>query len=211
MLNELLCKKLANLILTPPEDYPIVTTELIKYLTPCMKGVYVTTNKPFIALRDMLEKEGVDIKNLVFIDCISRAITNSLIELREVSLCNDEPSNCFFIKTPENLTDISIGIIEAIDDADFLFFDSISTLLLYNDAKNVTRFAHFLIGKMRIKKIITIFIIVDNPEEKGFICHISQFFDNVLKIKLRKKWNTKIQKRRLGEVIKNLINSEEEE
>ena len=191
MLNELLCKNLANLILTPPEDYPIVTTEIIKYLAPRMKGVYVTTNKPFIALKDMLEKEGVDIRNLVFIDCISRAITNSLIELKEVSVDNSERSNCFFVRTPENLTDISIGIMEAIDNGNFLFFDSISTLLLYNDAKNVARFAHFLVGKMRIKKILTIFIMVDNPEENGFICHISQFFDNVLKIKLRKKWNTK--------------------
>ena len=56
----------------------------------------------------------------------------------------------FYLSGPESLTDLSIAITVATNTGKygFLLIDSLSTLLIYNDAHNTQKFAHYLISKM---------------------------------------------------------------
>lgn len=164
-----------NLIITSPTTYSISCIRVAKELSQKGRTLYVSVNRPFIFLKEHFNEK---LKDIVFIDCISRIISD-IGELK--TLTQEFSSPCFFVKSPENLTDISVVIFEAIqqEKIDYVFFDSLSTLLLYNEIKSVAKFVHFLVGKLRLKKTHSTFVVVKNPEEKGFISQVVQFFDNV--------------------------------
>lgn len=61
--------------------------------------------------------------------------------------------NCVFMK-PQALTDISIALTQAVEGIGegkerFLFLDTLSTLMIYNNDKVVGKFAHSIVNKIR--------------------------------------------------------------
>ncbi len=150
---------------------------LIKYLTKEIKipGVYVTLNKPFSTVKSSLEKAKVDTKLILFIDAITKTSGGDI----------DKTKECLFIGNPENLSDISLAMDQAVSSLPskdkFLFFDSLTTLLLYNDAKTISRFIHFLSGKMRTWGIRGIIISLEEKANKELIDELTQFCDMRLK------------------------------
>jgi len=65
----------------------------------------------------------------------------------------------------------------------FIFFDSLSTLLVYNQSKSVTKFAHFLTGKMREWKIKGVLISLQKNTDERLIAQVSQFCDRIIEVK----------------------------
>ena len=98
----------------------------------------------------------------------------------------EKTDDCLFIGSPKNLSDISIAMdqaIMAIPKKDkFLFFDSLSTLLLYNDVSVVAKFVHFLSGKMRIWEVKGIIISLRRAKDKELIQELKEFCDVVLNL-----------------------------
>jgi hypothetical protein len=95
--------------------------------------------------------------------------------------------NAVFLGSPRALTHISIAagaVMEKLDkNKSFLFLDSLSTLCLYNNTLNVTRFLHFLINQMHKFGTLGIILSVESEMDKGMIAELSQFCDRVIELK----------------------------
>src|SRR3989338_9409974 len=127
------------------KEYQNVNMEIIRHFTEeeNIPGVYVTLSKPYKTVEKTLADNGVDTRLIIFIDAVTETVGGEL----------KKSENCLFIGSPEKLSDISVAMDQAVrslpSDKKFVFFDSLSILLMYNNAETVARFIHFLSGKMR--------------------------------------------------------------
>lgn len=157
-------------------NYQKINLEIIKHLiedknTP---GVYVTLNKPFETLESIFKKEKIDTRVIIFIDAITKTTGGEI----------EKTDKCLFIGAPDNLSDISIAMDQAVRSLPskkrFVFFDSLSTLLMYNNVTTVAKFIHFLAGKMRIWQVGGIIVSLKKEKDKELIDELIQFCDAIL-------------------------------
>lgn len=158
--------------------YQEANLEIIKYLTQTenVPGVYVSLNKPYNIVKASFDKKGIDTRLIIFIDAVTETAKGK----------TEKTKNCLFIGDPTNLSDISLAMDQAVTalpgDEKFLFFDSLSTLLIYNHINTVARFIHFLSTKMRVWKVKGIIISLQKESDKELISELSQFCDATLEI-----------------------------
>ena len=145
-----------------------------KELEDCINSIKKQSykNKEII----VVSKEKIDLNKVIFIDAVTTTVGGKV----------EKTDDCLFIGSPKNLSDISIAMdqaIMAIPKKDkFLFFDSLSTLLLYNDVSVVAKFVHFLSGKMRIWEVKGIIISLRRAKDKELIQELKEFCDVVLNL-----------------------------
>ena len=155
------------------EHYQQTNIDLVKFLTDIdgTPGVYVTLNKPFSTMEALFKKNNVNTDMIIFIDAVTRTTGGS----------TEKTNKCLFIGSPENLSDISLAMDQAVRAIPgvkkFLFFDSLSTLLIYNKPATVAKFIHFLSGKMRMWKVKGIIISLEKESDKELLSELSQFCD----------------------------------
>lgn len=139
-------------------------------------GVYVTLNRPYENVKKKLEAKTVDLTKVIFIDAVTKTVSGRV----------EKTPDCLFIGSPQNLSDMSIAMdqaIMAIPTKDkFLFFDSLSTLLLYNGVDVVAKFVHFLSGKMRVWKVRGIIISLRQKKDKELIEELQEFCDMIINL-----------------------------
>ncbi len=157
-----------------PEEYFKHVIAIFKKETDKHNVVYVTTNKPYTNVQRSFEQAGVNLSNVFFIDCISKEVLGEEL--------HDEPDNCLFVESPKSLTALSIAIHESVKHLQgekTLFLDSLSTLLIYNDANTIGRFSNFLVNKMRSYGVQTIILSLESDVGKDVIKQIESFVDEV--------------------------------
>jgi len=178
MLEDLPKKHFTTLLLVEPTTFSRINIELIKLFSAETekKGIYITLNRSFQFLNEILKAEKLDISAMHFIDGITRM--TGRIEL--------DAKNCQYIESPNNLVELSQAIENAIDKMHgqpaFLIFDSISTLLIYNNMEAVERFIHSIVSKLQESKLMGLFLMVKSPEKTDVINTISQFCDKTLEL-----------------------------
>ncbi len=166
-------KEYVALATVKAELYYEANLSIIKYLvnTANIPGVYVSLNKPYEAIKGEFEIRKIKKDMVIFIDAITKT-SGGIAEKR---------SDCLFIGNPENLSDISLAMDQAViavpSKEKFVFFDSLNTLLMYNSAVTVAKFIHFLAGKMRIWKVRGIIVSLEKESNKDLINELSQFCD----------------------------------
>jgi KaiC/GvpD/RAD55 family RecA-like ATPase len=157
-----------------PEEYFKHVVAIFKKEAQKKSVVYVTTNKPYNSVMRSLKQAGVNADRIFFIDCISQDILGEKLP--------EEPDNCLFVESPKSLTAMSIAIHESVKHLEgekLLFLDSLSTLLIYNDANTIGRFSNFLVNKMRSYDVQTIILSVETDMDKNIIKQIESFVDEV--------------------------------
>ena len=157
------------------QKYNATNSKIMKELVnENVPGVYVTLNRPYETVKKILQQEKIDLSKIIFIDAVTKTVGGK-IKKRE---------DCLFIGSPENLSDISIAMDQAVmaipKNEKFLFFDSLSTLLLYNEVQIVAQFIHFLSGKMRVWKVKGIIISLKRKADKDLISELQSFCDVTL-------------------------------
>mgnify|MGYP001605979500 CR=1 FL=1 len=166
------------LVTTSSTKYAATNIEILKYYLNDLNsyGIYVTVNTPSAILLKSLVQKGVNTENLFVID----AITPGSSEMQR-------SGNVVFVGSPSALTDISISADSAVKSIakkdKFLFLDSISTLVLYNESESVTKFAHFLINKMKEWGISGAIISLEKETDEKMLSQLSQFCDKVIDAK----------------------------
>ena len=153
-----------------PRKYFAETVEIVKKNSR-RDLIYVTTNRPYSLLVKRLEENKVKTKNIFFIDCISRRQIRSDIE------------NCVFLDCLRSLSTISIAIKTAltrIEGEKTLLLDSLSVLLIYNDARNVARFSNFILNKLRLLEVRTIILALSSDSDKDVLKQVESFADEVI-------------------------------
>ncbi|MFB6166657.1 MAG: ATPase domain-containing protein, partial [Candidatus Nanohaloarchaea archaeon] len=160
-----------GLLLVEAGDYVDTNMEALRYLTEDRDslGVYVTINKPYSTIKNFLEEHDVDTGKLFFVDAVSKEVGEETVDDDQV----------LFMDSPENLTGLSIVVSKAVDsmpDRDkFVFLDSLTTLEVYNEMDTVSRFAHFLTGKMRKWDASGVIISLEQETDEELVNRISQF------------------------------------
>jgi KaiC/GvpD/RAD55 family RecA-like ATPase len=160
------------LVVTSAASYQEVNKQIIKYMIDerNLPSIYVTINKPYETVKKVLG-EVVDTRLIIFIDAITRASGGK----------PEREKGCLFIDSPRNLTDLSIAISEAAQsipvEKKFVFFDTLSTLLIYNTAGTVARFTHFLIGRIRMWNAEGVLLSLEKEAGETLLSQISQFCD----------------------------------
>jgi len=177
-LEELPKEQFTALLLVEPTNYSKINYELTRLLINHTqgKGIYITLNRSYKFLEETLKKEKIDVEKIFFIDAISKGTGKT----------PGFAQNVQYVESPRNLTELSVAIDDSYtklgDKPKFLIFDSISTLLIYNDISSVERFMHLIIGKLREWKIKGVLLMVKSDEHKGVVNSLSQFCDRILEI-----------------------------
>ena len=166
------------LLLVEPTDYSRTNVELVRLFIDAAekRGIYVTLNKSFQYLSEVLKIEGIDVSNIQFVDGITRGTGREELKAE----------NCMYTESPNDLVALSMVLEEAYKKVEeqpaFLIFDSVSTLLIYNTDAAVERFIHSMIGKLREWKMKGIILMVKSEEQRGLIDVISQFCDKTVEL-----------------------------
>ncbi|MBL7100560.1 MAG: hypothetical protein ISS23_01255 [Nanoarchaeota archaeon] len=139
------------------------------------RGSYITINRPYKSMVQLLKKQNINVRNLFFIDCITK-------ELRE----RKNVENCYFVGSPSNLTEIAIALDPVFKEnkQKFIFLDSLDTLTVYNSVESVIKFAHFLTGKVRLHDISGVLLAVHENSDKRLVTELAQFCDKVIDLSL---------------------------
>ena len=151
---------------------PLVIKQLVEKDYFC---IYVSVNKPAKTILDNLEKDKVDTSQLFFIDCISYVVDNS-------SKKNED--NIISIET-QDLTGISLAVNEIINNVKgkkVVVFDSLSTLLIYNNLTSLEKFSHFITNKIRMEKIRGIMLDIINDNNETITSLFKQVSDKLIAI-----------------------------
>ncbi|QQG38706.1 MAG: hypothetical protein HYS32_03835 [Candidatus Woesearchaeota archaeon] len=166
------------LVTVDSEYYQDTNLNLVKHLVEeqNIPGVYVTLNKPYKTVEKLFTKNGIDLRLIIFIDAVTRTAGSKV----------EKTDKCLFIGSPEKMSDISIAMDQAVKSLPgkdkFVFFDSLSTLLLYNNPITVARFIHFLTNKIRMWGVKGVVISLQKEKDKDLIDELSQFCDFVLDV-----------------------------
>jgi len=109
----------STLVLIPSIQYNDVITQVPKKLSG-KKICYITLNKTKTALIDLFNRENINTESMVFIDAITRSISQV-----------ENTKNSYFVSSPQALTELSIVITEVLKQKfDYLIFDLLTTLMI---------------------------------------------------------------------------------
>lgn len=154
----------------PSIKYNDIITMIPKQLSE-KRICYVTLNKAFDSLKDLFGKEDINLKNIVFIDAITRSIMKA-----------ENTDECYFVSSPQALTELSIVITEFIQyKFDYIIFDSLSTLLIYQKSEeSAIRFISNIVNKIKASGCKGIFYALDIKEHKSMIEESFMVMDKIL-------------------------------
>lgn len=180
---EKLHAELSNL----PDDYIIliettaekafeISMEAIKFLANNhYEGIVVSANRPYSNLMNFYKKNDIDISKMFVLDCVSKNLNGETYA-----------NNVHFIENLSSLTDISLSINERINmlkgEKNFVFFDSITTMLIHNKPYVFARFVHSVLTKMRLNGIGGLLISLKDKTNKEIRAEIAQLCDKVIVI-----------------------------
>lgn len=179
-MKEFIEKELENLpdhfvvlAILPSKHFENINLHLLNILVNKQRsfGSYITINRPYKNMLELLKSRSIDTKKLYFIDCITQ-------ELRE----DDSEKGCYYVNSPSDLTELAIALDPVFkkEKHEFIFLDSLDTLLIYNDMDRVVKFAHFLTGKIRMHKLKGFFLALHEKSDERLIAELSRFCDKVI-------------------------------
>lgn len=167
---------IAVLVIAGGENLEDNNTDILKELMKKGKScLYVTINQPYNRMLKLLQKKGIDTDKVFFIDCITKESGGKEVE-------ND---NVFYLDSPSNLTDLNISLNEGIDSIDgekIIFFDALSTLIIYNKPGPFAKFTHSVMTKVKSLGIMSLFVVVKGEIDKDTLTQIEQFSDSVINL-----------------------------
>ncbi|MFH1256480.1 MAG: hypothetical protein V1494_04250 [Candidatus Diapherotrites archaeon] len=173
---EALPEEYTLLVVVTPKSYEVTISSFMDYFLNGKKlfGTYITTNKPFRKIMEKFLREGIKAENLFFIDCVTREATD-----------NSRASGVKVFSS-QNVTEMTVVLDKVVKSkkigGEFIFLDSVSTLLVYNDEKTVEKFVHAMLERIYFWRTKGVFITVETSSNKQTIENLSLFFDKTIRI-----------------------------
>ena len=139
-------------------------------------GIYVTLNRPYVSLINVLKKNKCRTDGVVFIDCITKTAGQ-----------NEKTKDVVYVRSPQALTALSIAVSRAAKELNrsndapdkFLILDALTTLAVYNPQNTVSRFLHSLINMTRILKLNCVLLSTETMDS-GLSDHLEQLVDQTI-------------------------------
>jgi len=160
------------LLIMSSTDYNKEIIDVIKKLAG--KNVaYVTLNKTRDSLIELFKKNKVKTDNIVFVDAISKTIKST----------PEESEGVYYVSSPGALTELSLVISKFIrHDFEYLIFDSLTNLLVYESKAPVGKFVASLVNKIKESKTKAIFYALSVKEQEALIKESGMFVDKVIEL-----------------------------
>ena len=181
-INDIIEKELEGLedfvvaVISSAENYYSANIAILDYLVNKrkMNGIYITMNKPYFSLVNVLKKNNIDANNLFFIDAISGVVGQE-----------SELDNCIVLRSPVALGELGISVLNLCEtgDAKFLLLDSLSTMVIYNNVLESVKFSHYIITNLRKYHLAGVIMSLEADTKFSFIKDISMFVDKVISLK----------------------------
>ncbi|MGM5482011.1 MAG: hypothetical protein ACQESF_00975 [Nanobdellota archaeon] len=135
---------------------------------------YISLSRPYQSLVMNFQKMDVDTDSIFFIDTSTKMTGKTDVQA----------DNCLFIESPSALTNLSIAIGKVVEASEphYIFFDSLSALLIYNPEQMIIKFTKDLINKIRAKNSKMVLVCLNGEDEANIIEKISMFVDKMEKI-----------------------------
>lgn len=160
------------IVLTSIESYQKILLGMLQYLInkKDFSGVLVTVNKPYNMLKEMFEKDKINLKNLIIVDCIS-------------SNTEKRGDGVIFMSRPFSATNVSILLdqLSTNSNVKFFIFDTINNILTY-DGTSIVRFFQYTTSNLVTRKKLTIILGVDLDTQNKEVNLISQSCNKVIKV-----------------------------
>lgn len=88
------------------------------------------------------------------------------------------------ISHPSSLTELSIKLVKLTDSGkyEYLFLDSLSILLMYNELKTGEKFVRYLANRIKLLNMKTVILSLDDTESKEIIKIASSVSDKIIRI-----------------------------
>ena len=167
-------------LLIPNKHYPDALVEIARDLAERNESIcYVSINKPSESIKKAFVKEGIDESKFYFIDCISRTITH-----KEEELDGKAKERTIFIDGPHSLTQLSLELFNIIEreKIEGILFDCISTLLIYNEEKDVMRFVHHMMSKIKKTNTKVIYPYLKEDTDSKIVKEMGLFADKIVEM-----------------------------
>jgi KaiC/GvpD/RAD55 family RecA-like ATPase len=157
------------LLLVPSGDYSSSIVQTTKQLSS-KNVVYITLNKTNDSLTELFKKKKINMENIFFIDAISKTIKKT----------PTKADNCVYCSSPGSLTEISIAINKILKhNIDYLIFDSITNLLVYEKKSPVSKFISSLVHKIKATKTKAVFYALSTKDQSDIIKESGMYVDAV--------------------------------
>lgn len=165
-------------VLLPGANYQDLLLALFERVRskPEEAWVYVNVTKPFQNMTNQLPYIS-ELKNIRFIDCISRAAGIS-----------KPTKNVIFVESPTMLEKIGLEIMNIFKEVDpkikkYLVIDSLTNLIIYNDPEIVTEFFYHIINRTRARDIHTISLAIEEEGMESYLNRLVYLNDKILKVR----------------------------
>lgn len=153
------------IVTTTKEKYLQMVQELYAEFQNYGKKIgYITLNRPYSSIH----MKG----DIYFVDAITATV-------QKPALAN----NCTFVSSPTALTELSLAFSSLYGEkgCELVIFDTISTLIIYQDIGTVIKFTHNLVTKASVLNKKAIFIALKEDSET-LIKDLNMFVDKVIDI-----------------------------
>ena len=165
-------------ITLPDKYYSDIKQVIFEFLNskPDNFAVYVAVTHPYDTILNEFGDLAANSKNIRYVDCVSRIAGISKMD-----------PNCIFIESPTMLEKLGLEINGLFKEADektskYLIFDSLSTLMVYNDPEIVTKFFYYLINVTRAKNIHSAYLVIEEEEADKQLKKLINLTDKIEKI-----------------------------
>ncbi len=163
------------LVRVTPSSYFDSVERLIRFMAAMGKVVYVSLNKPCSSLKKHFGRIGADMRNLVFIDAVTKQFSNNI--------CGGD--GCIYVESP-NPVQLTVSIERAMEKVDsdpkFLYIDSLSTISLYKSNDSLIKFLRQLTGKIRFKGFVAVIVVLDNELDPIYFAQASLMCDAIIEV-----------------------------
>ncbi|MGC9435550.1 MAG: DUF7504 family protein [Methanomicrobiales archaeon] len=136
--------------------------------------IVVTTSFPAQILEKLYAAEGIDPDRVFFVDAITQ---------HSMGTAPPADGRIRSVSNPTDLTGMGMAITALLGQAGgkptAILFDSVSTLLIYLPAAQVSRFMHFVTSKIRLQDVSGVILAVQKGIDPLLLSQLTAFVDEV--------------------------------
>jgi hypothetical protein len=165
-----LSKNQVVLMIMPADGY---NNTIIKHLKKLSKKTvcFVTLSKTYESMKEIFKKNKINSGNIVVIDAISKS-------LRKVP---DQTDGCYFVSSPNSMTELEIAVLKVLRHGfEYLVFDSLSTMLVYQKNAPVAKFVSALANNARQNNAKALFYTAKSAEQSQMVGEVSTMVDKAI-------------------------------
>ncbi len=174
-------KKNSVVMLELPTDYYLNNIiESVKQLTDeGYGGVYISFQRPFVNVLSLFEENGVDLKDLFFVD----------IPTKKIDFEGTDNSKCINISPKFDIDELVKATYESLEKVKsekvFVYIDSLTTISLFKPLSEIARYSEFLVREIKdekFEKSVLVLNVSKDLAEKEFIRDIAIHADKVIEV-----------------------------